>query len=460
MKITNTIKQIMCGIVWSTISTATYCSIATAQTASFENPPIDYLHAPVTDPVAQLAAKIEAGEIKLKYDAQHGYLDAVLDELDIPHSSQTLVFSKTSMQLHRINPNRPRAVYFNDDVYVGYCQQGEVLELAATDPNQGAIFYSLKQHQEAPPKFIRDRGQCLTCHANSRTQNVPGYLIRSVYADRAGHPILGSGTFTTDQTSPFNERWGGWYVTGTHGEMRHMGNTVFAEGDKPDLEPGANLKNLSDKFSTKPYLTPHSDIVALMVMEHQTQMHNAITAANFETRQALQQTFQMNELLDREPELISESAQRRISVSADRIVAHLLMCDEFPLQSPVAGTSGFAEEFSARGPRDSQGRSLRDFELNQRLFKYPCSYLIYSPAFEALPEQVRRLTISRMLNVLEGRNAAPEFAHLTPDLRKSILEILRETKPEIFANSDPTASKVGTSTKQFDVEARFEFHYR
>lgn len=426
------ITVIHCALLYALMLVAGWVPSISAQTTSFENAPIDYLNADVTDPVAQLAAKIESGEIELKFDSQRGYLADVLKALNIPTESQTLVFSKTSLQLNRINPARPRAVYFNDEVYIGYCQHGDVLELASTDAQNGAVFYSMKQKQTDDPKFVRDRGQCLTCHANARTQNVPGYLVRSVYADRAGHPILGSGTFTTDHTSPFQERWGGWYVTGQHGQMRHMGNSIFVEDEQPDLESGANLETLSKKISTKSYLTPHSDIVALMVLEHQTQMHNAITAANFETRQALHQSFQMNELLDRDAAFISESAQRRIAVVADNVVAHLLMVGEFSLESPVSGTSGFTEEFSARGPRDKTDRSLRDFDLQTRLFKYPCSYLIYSESFAGLPPKVHTMIVERLMDVLEGRVTTPEFAHLTPELRTDILDILKETKPELF----------------------------
>jgi len=403
---------------------------ATAQRATFEGPVIDYLNAEVHDPVAQLAAELAAGERSLAYDDEHGYLPAVLEALDVPVSSQTLVFSKTSLQLHRISPRRPRALYFNDDVYVGWCQRGDVLEFAATDAQQGATFYTLKQQPAAAPQFVRDRGQCLTCHASSRTQDVPGYLIRSVFADRAGRPILGSGTYTSDQTSPFEERWGGWYVTGHHGDMRHMGNILFDEADRQgDREAGANRSSLAGLVDTEPYLSPHSDLVALMVLEHQTQMHNAIAAANYETRQALHQSFQMNELLERPPGHISDSANRRIDSVAENVISHLLMVDEFPLRSPVSGTSGFAETFAARGPRDSEGRSLRDFDLQTRLFRYPCSYLVYSPAFAGLPEAVRRRVIAGVLDVLEGRNQDARFAHLTPRLRRDILAILRETQP-------------------------------
>ncbi len=402
-----------------------------AQMGSFGGPPINYMTAEVSDPVAELSAKLESGALKLDYDEKLGYLKSVLQALDVPVSSQTLVFSKTSLQLHRISPRSPRAVYFNDDVYVGFCQRGDVLEFASTDAQQGAIFYTLKQTRDEPPKIVRDQGVCLSCHSSSRTQDVPGYLVRSVYADFSGRPVYGNGTFTTDHTSPLKERWGGWYVTGKHGDMQHMGNVMFkeSEGDL-DRESGANLESLDSIVSTEPYLSGHSDIVALMVMEHQTQMHNAIAAANYETRRAIHQSHQMNELLGREPGHLSESAERRITRSAERVLSYLLMCDEFALESQVSGTSGFEKEFQDRGPRDSQGRSLRDLDLNQRLFRYPCSYLIYSSAFDGLPDEVRGRVLAQLSDILEGRDDSPKYAHLSSQTRREILEILRETKPE------------------------------
>lgn len=404
-----------------------------AQRASYERKPIDYHNAEVNDPVAKLSRQLTAGEAKLEFDSKHGYLKSVLDQLDVPLSSQALVFSKTSMQLHRISPRRPRAVYFNDDVYVGWCQKGDVLELAASDPNQGATFYTIKQTRQEQPRITRDRGHCLSCHASGRTQHIPGYLVRSVFASRSGQPNLGSGSFTTDQTSPFSERWGGWYVTGTHGRMRHMGNVYFAEDDEQgDRDAGANLETLDDLISTKPYLSPHSDIVALMVLEHQTQMHNAIAAANYETREALYQMRHMNALLEREPDYLSESADRRISKAAERVVTHLLMSDEFTLIDPVEGTSQFAEQFARLGRQDRRGRSLRQFDLQQRLFRYPCSYLIYSPSFDALPTEVHGRVVTLLREVLEGKNQSPQYEHLSSDMRSDILEILGATKPELF----------------------------
>lgn len=411
------------------LSVAVLCDgSAFAQSAAFERPPIDYLNAPVDDAVARLSRQLERGEVVLEFDDRHGYLKSVLAALDVPASSQTLVFSKTSLQLHRISPRRPRALYFNDDVYVGWCQRGDALELAATDAKQGAIFYTLQQTRSDSPRIVRDSGNCLTCHATNRTQNVPGYLVRSVRVDTAGHPILSEATFTSDHKSPFKERWGGWYVTGRHGDMQHMGNVLSREDDaSSDWKSGANVVSLDRFFDTSKYLSESSDLVALMVLEHQTQTHNALTLANFETRQAMNQSFEMNRILEREPGYLSDSAQRRIDAVATNAVEHLLMFGEFQLTSPLEGTSDFAVKFQQQGPADSTGRSLRELDLQTRLFKYPCSYLVYSDSFHNLPDEVRRRIVDQMTDILSGEDPSPGFGHFTADLRQMTLEILRET---------------------------------
>ncbi len=412
-----------------------------AQDAFFEHPPISYGSTEVNDPVARLISRIESGEIQLEYESSKtGYLRSLLAALDIPLSSQTLVFSKTSMQVHKISPQRPRAIYFNDDVYVGYVQGRGMIELGATDPQQGAIFYGLAQQpptdQSVSPEIMRDRGQCIVCHASSRTQNVPGYLIRSVYPNRSGHPQFNQGSFNIDHKSPFDQRWGGWYVTGTHGAMQHLGNQTF-DGDGPvDLQLGANQESLDDLpfrlVLGEKYPSAHSDIVALMVLEHQVQMHNAITFANFETRLAVHQNQTMNQILEREQDYVSESTERRIVAACERVIEYLFFCDEFELTDPVIGSSSFASEFTAAGPFDSQRRSLREFDLQKRIFRYPLSYLIYSESFDQLPDQVRLPIIARINQILSGQDTSEKFQHLNSEIRSAIRDILHETKPEIL----------------------------
>jgi hypothetical protein len=331
----------------------------------FEREPILYQKQEAQDPVALLIQELKAGSAKLEYDEEHGYLPALLRKLDVPASSQMLVFSKTSFQLRRISRRSPRAIYFNDDVYVGYVQNGDVVEISAVDPQLGGVYYTLSQERAERPVIVRDKGQCLICHASSRTENVPGHLVRSVYPDLGGQPQFGSGTFTTDHKSPFSERWGGWYVTGTHGAMRHMGNvasTSKLEPENLDRERGANVTDLSDFVNTSPYLEPTSDLVALMVLEHQTQMHNLITRANYEARHAAHYDGIMNAAFkDRPTDYVSDTTKRRIASAGDKLIDYLLFKEEFQLTSPVKGVSTFAEDFAAQGPRDKQGRSLQGF---------------------------------------------------------------------------------------------------
>lgn len=407
--------------------------LANAQ-LEFEGAPIHYETAPVNDPVARLQQKLDAAEASLKWDEKHGWLPSVLNQLGISQSSQLLVFSKTSLQLRRIMPSRPRALYFNDETYIGWVQRGDVVEVSTVDPEQGAIFYTLKQQISDSPKFVRDRGQCLICHASSRTKGVPGHLVRSVYPSRDGQPHFGLGTITTDHSTPFEKRFGGWYVTGTHGEMRHLGNAIADDHrrDPIDPEPGANRESLGQLVRTTPYLQPTSDLVALMVLEHQSQMHNLITRASFETRRAKHHDAVMNAALKRPADYSSDSTGRRIASAAQKLVEYLLFKDEFRLTSPVAGVSDFADEFSSKGPRDSKGRSLRNFDLQTRLFKYPCSFLIYSEAFDALPPATLDVVYSRLAEVLSDSlvpAADDEFAHLSRADRIAIREILAETKP-------------------------------
>ena len=411
--------------------------LAASAQYSFEEAPIHYGRVHTTDRVAKLAEKLASGEIKLEYDEQHDYLPAILKELDIPVSSQALVFSKTSLQLHRISPETPRAIYFNDDVYVGWVQGGYMIEFASMDDQLGGVFYTLRLGGDSP-KLSRDRGGCISCHSSMRTQRVPGFFIRSVFPREDGRPRE-TGT-VTDHRSPFEGRWGGWYVTGTHGEMRHLGNEIATDPDVPeklDVERGSNLTTLADRLDLSRYLSPHSDMVALMVMEHQMQMHNFITLANYETRKAIAADENANAATGLESVTFSDETKKRIEVAGNKLVEYLLFSKEAPLSAEVKGTSGFAEEFMARGPEDSQGRSLRSLDLNKRLFKYPCSYLIYSSSFDALPEPMLKFVRERVSRVLSGEDKSEAFSHLTQADRDAIREILAETKPGFLLNSSP-----------------------
>jgi hypothetical protein len=390
-----------------------------------DHPAIRYDQARVADRAAGLNQKLDRGELKLDYREDGlGYLPSLLEHLGVNPDSQALVFSKTSFQAGKISPRNPRAIYFNDDVAVGWVRGGEGLEIAALDAKQGIIFYTLDVRKSEQPRLAR-QSVCLRCHQGPATSGVPGIFIGSVYPNSAGDPYR-LGAIVTDHRTAFQDRWGGWYVNAAHGEQRDRANAVATDPADPEELHGLGSQsqasqNLSSLigfglFNPAGYLTPVSDIVALMTFEHQTQMVNFMTRLNWEERIAEH---------DHRPD------SPAVNSDIESLVTYMLFAEESPLTEPIQGVSTFTSTFPKRGPRDSKGRSLRDFDLNRRLFRYPLSYMIYSAAFDALPETVRDRVYQRIYEVLTERDADPKFAHLSIEDRKSILEILRDTKPTL-----------------------------
>lgn len=401
----------------------------------FEATPIEYSRSTPENAVTQLQSRIKRGEVELKYEEDFGYLRSLLQALEIPEESQMLVFSKTSLQRNRIAPETPRAIYFNDDLYLGYCHNGDALEVSVADPKLGAVFYTLDQREQKSPFLLRETDNCLSCHGGSQTDNIPGHLVRSVFTNERGLPLLSEGSHRVDHTTPFSDRWGGWYVSGTHGSQSHLGNLIVRE--EPLQRPvnnaaGQNVTDLSGFVPHGRYLTEHSDIVALMVLEHQVLVHNRMTRAGFSARQALHYEADINRALGEAEGTRRDSTTSRIRNAGNKLIAALLFVDEAPLTAPVAGTSEFAETFSKRGPRDSQGRSLRDFDLKTRMFRYPCSFLIYSPSYDGLPLAMRQYVGETLRQILTAEEPDPAYAHLSPEDRRAIFEILSETKPDLW----------------------------
>ena len=399
----------------------------------FEQEPIRYSQATPDNCVTRFFDEVAAGKKSLEYEEGTGYLRSLLAGLEVPQSSQMLVFSKTSLQRHRIAPRTPRAIYFNDEVYVGACVEGDVLEISAVDPQLGAVFYTLDQEPLERPVVRRQTDNCLICHGSSQTKEIPGHVVRSVFADASGLPILSSGTYRIDHTSPLEKRWGGWYVTGTHGEQKHLGNLIVRQRGDTEIDniAGQNRTSLDGLCDTSQLLTPHSDIVALMVLEHQADAHNYLTRASHLTRQAMHYQATLNKELGEPASRVWDSTKSRIKSACEPLVEYLLFSEEAVLSDPIKGTSGFADEFAKLGPQDRLGRSLRQLDLTQRLFKYPCSYLVYSPSFAALPAEARDYLLRRMHEVLSGEDQSLKFAHLSSDDRTAILDILRDTIPEL-----------------------------
>ena len=319
----------------------------------FADAPINYRSSELNDPVAKLEKRLEQGELKLHYDPRHGYLKSVLDALHIAVSSQALVFSKTSFQFPEISPATPRALYYNDDVYVGQVHNGEFLEFVSFDPTQGAIFYVMDEHRDKHPRFERSEVDCIQCHVGVSTKGIPGVMLRSVFTKPDGTADAVARSFVTGQESPLSQRWGGWYVTAKNGSQGGMANVLITDPQHPeqlDRAAGANLASLAGRLDTSAYLAGSSDIVALMVLAHQTQMHNWITLTNYQTRLAL-----YNQAAKEPSGANPDEARKRFERPAEQLVHYLLFANETPLETPIVGTSDFARQFTARGPAIRKG---------------------------------------------------------------------------------------------------------
>ena len=390
---------------------------------SSEDPAIAYSTAPLHNAVSEVNAKLQDGSVRLTFDGRSGYLRSALAALDIPVESQMLVFSQTSFQRRRISEANPRALFFNDRAALGWVRDGEIIEVAAQDATQGMVFYTLEQRPVEKPAFQRVL-TCLACHKAGDTLGVPGMLMFSTTSRPNDEAPAKS--VMIDHRSPVAERWGGWFVTGHSGAVRHRGNesTTMAAGRARDLASVTGL------FDADGYQSMSSDIVALLVLSHQIHMANLMTRVGWEARAADPSLHA--------PFVAAPGEERRIAEMMSGIAAefvdYLLFVDEAPLADRVEGSSAFAARFAARGPRDAKGRSLHDLDLQRRLLKYPCSYEIYSAAFDALPPAAKDPIYRRMWQVLSGEERGDRYRAALPLAdRQAIVEILADTRRDLPA---------------------------
>jgi len=371
---------------------------------SRHHPAIAYGKAPVQTAVTRLNTAIERGERTLAFDETTGYLQAFLAAMDIPVTSQVLVYSPTSFQAAKIHQQNPRAIYFNDEVAVGWVRGGALLEVTAQDPVLGTIFYALPQVPASGPATFRREETCVSCHLTYDTLGVPGLTVRSTRARRGPGDYLNDPS--VDHRTPYVNRWGGWFVTGAEASVTHLGNQPLLQPER--IGPVAiPLATVDGQFDTTGYPLATSDVAALLVLEHQSQAANMITRLGWEAR-------------------VGDAERTRIA--AQLLADYLLFADEAPLPASLtAGPSPFAAQFAARGPFDRHGRTLRELQLSGRLMRYPLSYMIYSPMYRALPEPLRHLVDQRIEAVLAGQVNDPRFVHFTSDVRAAVAAIRADT---------------------------------
>jgi hypothetical protein len=417
----------------------------------YEKPPVSYSATAPADAVAALQRRISAQEIALAGTDQE-VLAKVLAELRVPVASQMLVFSKTSLQRGRIRPQRPRAIYFSDDAFVGWVPGG-LVEITTMDPHLGPIFYAfdLPALRKGPPKIVRD-GECLSCHGGSFVRDIPGVFVRTVFPNAAGEPLLRHGTQVVDDQTPFADRWGGWYVTGYRGTVPHRGNAFATEENgRLVFEPATQRPDeLSAFFDPSDYLAATSDVVALLVCEHQTAMQNTLTRAAFATRKmiAYQRSLQKHFKEPETDEPVYDSVQSVFAGAVQEVVDRLLFRQEAALPEGVEGGPVFRAAFAAGARRSRAGLALKDLDLRGRIFAQRCSYLIYSEAFGALPEPLKARIFQRLKVALETRDPRDRYAYLPAEERDRIRAILLDTHPEAARRWGAPAGTTATGTGQ------------
>ena len=363
---------------------------------------------PSRDAVARLLQRVATGQVVFA-GSDNDILRAVLRELGVPIESQVLVFSRSSMQGGLIRPDRPRALYFSDSVYVGWVPDG-LIEAIAIDAVRGPIFYAFdpQDAREARRTFVRETS-CLRCHTDNSPRGAPLLFARSSFTDESGEPLLRHGFETVDDATPFDRRWGGWYVTGYRGPVPHRGNAFAHErADRLDFTPSAaRPAELADTFDVSRYLAATSDIVALLILEHQMAVQNSLTRAS--------------------------RASAPFDDVSEEVVDRLLFRDAAPLPDEIEGSHAFRQTFASAAKRSRQGDSLRDLSLRGRLFAHRCSFLVHSDSFAALPLPVRDAVLRRLCAALHDPDPHGRYAYLESDEKRRIVEILTETLPAFAA---------------------------
>lgn len=390
-----------------------------------EYPLMGYGKTPPSDAYSTLMQQLQQGGGKLPHDAAgRGYLDGLLSALDIDPSSQVLVFSKSSLKQRFIEPKNPRSLFFTDDVYVGFVPGSTSLEVAAMDPFQGPVFFDLKQDPAAEVPTKQETGRCLRCHDSySMTGGgVPRFMLSSVITGTDGNIVSHELSEITDMATPIDERFGGWYVTGNTGNQLHLGNFIVSDASQLAQRPWhgvANQADLSAFADLTAYPRQTSDIVAQLVLQHQVDVQNRIVRLQYESRK----------LLAANPNAEQDVLQPLVQP----VLAGLFMSEEAPLADKVEGNSGYREWFEQRGPAASDGKSLRQFDLQSRTFRYRLSYLVYSKAIDALADPVKTLLFRDIAAVLDGDSSLLGGGSLPADERAAIRDILLATKPEVLA---------------------------
>ena len=381
--------------------------------ADLERPEHNYWERPLDDRFTRIIAELEAGKRTLDYRSELSFLRTLLSALEIPESSQVMSFSTTSLQLRLISPRNPRAIYFNEDIYIGYIPGGRI-EVVAMHPELGGVFHIFDIPRRGERVKVERATRCMNCHADEDTMDVPSLLVKSVIPGPNSGSLKAFRIGQSGHGIPFSERFGGWHVTGA-GNMKHQGNATgrYVKG-KIVKTPNP----IGQKFSWARYPVRTSDILPHLLLEHQTGFAQRVSRAAYKARAYL---------ADDAGNLTAEHA-RDLNEEAETVTRYLLFVDEAPLPAGgVAGDAAFKAAFRANRRVTVDGLSLRDLDLHTRLFRHRCSYMIYSAVFRGLPTEMKRRIYVRLEAVLSAEQPVPGYESLPLAERMTIRRILRET---------------------------------
>ena len=384
----------------------------------FTAAPHNYWKRQPQDVCTALAAKIASGEVTLDTTDEKAFAKSVLDALQVPVSSQLLVYSATSLQSERCNPRNPRALYFNEHAYVAVILGGR-LEMMGIDSEMGCTFYAFSKAQPGVKPVVERSTQCFNCHAGNGTQRVPGLLATSVA------PILSGASYETyrhDEQGhqiPLSVRFGGWYVT----SARPFGET---KANILAINKGKGIEivrvNPGEMWDTTRHLLPTGDILPQLVHEHQIGFDNRVIQAVYLLREV--------EAKGSPP---PPEDQAKLDAKARELVRYILFADEAKLPAGgIAGDPQFVRDFQLYKKAAAGGASLKDFDLRSRMFKHRCSYMLYTPQWQQLPAAIKTRVYSGLKSALTGDDR--KFAYLGDDERKAILAILCATLPDLPAD--------------------------
>jgi hypothetical protein len=377
------------------------------QVVDFKNQIHRYHQITPRDPFSKFMEKVEKGVVMLNYKSDHAYLNSLLKELGISPYSQLLVYSTTSLQLSRISPRNPRAIYFSDDIYVGYVPGGQI-EIIGIDPQLGAIPYifNLPQAQDTThPKIYRSK-RCMNCHASKEMGGAPGLLVGSVIPGPGGGTIDAFRRNIFGHDIPFAKRFGGWHITGENPFPQSWANQTGM------MKSGQIHKILNPPgkyFTWDNYPVQGSSLIPHLLLEHQVGFTNLCIFA----------TYKFRELNDSKEDFIQEQT--------DQLLSYILFEKEATLpESIIDKKTRYVMDFEGKMYPDSGQNSLRQLNLVSRILDLRCSYMIFSNSFSGLPIPIKNVLSQKLFNLLSSQQdkLPSKFSYLKKDEREKIKKIL------------------------------------